>query len=159
MSKKENHEHKHMAAAEVPHVMPTADERRAVEALFVRKKQRVPSPYMKVQNTGTVREISVDHPDPSTGHLLLMRSLGTTEADFANGLLTQLGALSGQTGQSEEAGLNFLLSVVKALEPKDEIEALLAANGCSSRRGANVCPTAWWRRYHPAARQCRAGIQ
>ena len=69
----------------------------------------------------------MDHPDPSTGHLLLMRSLGTTEADFANGLLTQLAALSGQTGQSEEAGLNFLLSVVKSVEPKDEIEALLAA--------------------------------
>ena len=127
MQKPHSDEQQEVASAHVPRVKPTAEECRVVEELFARKKLRAPSPYMKVQNTGAVREISVDHPDPSTGHLLLMHSLGTTEADFANGLLTQLGALSGQTGQSEEAGLNFLLSVVKSLEPKDEIEALLAA--------------------------------
>ena len=125
MAKKYNGKQKRIAST--PRPKPTADECQAVEALFARKKQRAPSPYMKVLNAGTVREISVDHPDPNTGHLLLMRSLGTTEADFANGLLTQLAGLSGQTGQTEQAGLNFLLSVVKSLEPRDEIEALLAS--------------------------------
>ena len=127
MSKKNIDEQKHIAVDQMPCVLPTAEERQAVEALFAGKKQRAPSPYMNVKNTGTVREISVDHPDPSTGYLLLMRSLGTTEVDFAKGLLTQLAGLSGQTGQTEQAGLNFLLSVVKSLEPRDEIEALLAS--------------------------------
>ena len=127
MQKPQSDDQQEVAPAQVPRVMPTAEERQAVEALFVGKKQRAASPYMNVKNTGTVREISVDHPDPSTGYLLLMRSLGTTEVDFAKGLLTQLAGLSGQTGQTEQAGLNFLLSVVKSLEPRDEIEALLAS--------------------------------
>ena len=106
---------------------PTPDERTAVEAVFARKKQKPPSPYLKLSQKEGVAEISLDHPEPRTGQLLLMHALGTTEADFANGLLNQLVNVSSKGGEPDEDGLNFLLSVVKSIAPRDEVEAMLAA--------------------------------
>ena len=106
---------------------PTAQERSAVDALFARKKQRPPSPYLKVSKKGRVAEISLDHPEPRTGQLLLMHALGATDPDFVNGLLNQLAHVSSKAGQTDESGLNFMLSVGKAIVPKDEVEAMLAA--------------------------------
>ena len=40
---------------------PTLDERTAVEAVFARKKQKPPSPYLKLSKKGRVAEISLDH--------------------------------------------------------------------------------------------------
>ena len=106
---------------------PTPDERTAIEAYFARKKQKLPSPYMKVPKKGRVAEISLDHPEPMTGQLLLMHALATTEVDFANGLLNQLADVSSKGGEVDEGRLNFLLSVIKSIAPRDEIETMLAA--------------------------------
>jgi hypothetical protein len=47
--------------------------------------------------------------------------------DFLDGLLKQL-ANAGTQGQDvDECSLNFLLSVVKGVQPKDEVESMLAA--------------------------------
>jgi hypothetical protein len=98
-----------------------------VDAFFARKKQKPPSPNLKVSKKGRVAEVSLDHPEPSTGQLLLMHALGSTEPDFVNGLLTQLANASSNGRETNESGLNFMLSVVKAIEPKDEVETMLAA--------------------------------
>ncbi len=56
-----------------------------------------------------------------------MAALVTTEPDFLNGRLGQL-ANAGSRGKSvDESGLNFMLSVVKGIEPEDEVESMLAA--------------------------------
>jgi hypothetical protein len=106
---------------------PTPDERTAVEAYFAHKKQRPPSPYLKVSKKGRVAEISLDHPELRTGQLLLMHALGTTEPEFVNGLLNQLANVASKRGEMDEDGLNFLLSVIKSVAPRDELEAMLAA--------------------------------
>jgi hypothetical protein len=47
--------------------------------------------------------------------------------DFMVGILTQLGN-AGSVGQKvDEQALNFLLSVVKGIQPKDQLETMLAA--------------------------------
>ena len=72
-----------------------------------------------------------DHPDEAFGHLLLMEALGTTQLDFADGLLLQLAnaATKGQT--VDERQLNFMLAMVTGIEPRDQLEAMLGgANGC-----------------------------
>jgi hypothetical protein len=43
------------------------------------------------------------------------------------GLLTQLANASSKGGEADESGLNFMLSVIKAIEPKDEVETMIAA--------------------------------
>ena len=72
-------------------------------------------------------EIAVDHREPALGQALLMEAIGTTEPDFLDGLLGQL-ANAGTKGRVvDEHGLNFMLAVVKGVEPKDQLEAMLAA--------------------------------
>src|ERR1700756_671842 len=47
-----------------------------------------------------------------------MEALGTTDPGFLSGFLVQLAA---------ERWLNFMLSMVKGVEPRDQVEAMLAA--------------------------------
>jgi hypothetical protein len=58
---------------------------------------------------------------------LLMEALGTTDPDFLDGILCQLVNVGSRGGKADERGLNFMLSVIKGVKPRDEVEALLAA--------------------------------
>jgi hypothetical protein len=84
-------------------------------------------PRMKVSEKDGVTEIAVDHQDSAVGYALLMKALATTDGDFMEGLLGQL-AKAGTQGQTVDGrGLNFMLSMVKGVEPKDQVETMLAA--------------------------------
>ncbi len=98
-----------------------------MEAYFARKRETTPAPRMKVSKTGGVPQISPDHPEPALGQVLLMKAVGTTNADFLDGLLKQLINAGSEGSEVDVDGLNFMLSVVKGIEPKDEVEAMLAA--------------------------------
>jgi hypothetical protein len=104
---------------------PTPRERAVAKSYFARKEKSVPS--LKVSMKGDVATISPDHPDAGIGHLLLMEVLGTTESDFVDGLLGQLANVGTRGRAVDERGLNFMLAVVKGVEPKDQVEAMLAA--------------------------------
>jgi len=82
---------------------------------------------MKVSTKGNVASISVDHADEAVGQSLLMEALGTAEVDFLDGLLGQLANVGTKGRVVDERGLNFMLSVVKGVEPKVQVEAMLAA--------------------------------
>ena len=56
-----------------------------------------------------------------------MDALGTADRDFYTGLIDQLATAVSRGDQIDERRLNFLLSVVKGIEPKDQLEAMLAA--------------------------------
>ena len=106
---------------------PKPEERAAVEAFLARRKERRPAPRMKVTEKKGVSEISTDHPEPALGQSLLMEALGTAELDFFKGLLRQLADAGRQGRAVDERGLNFMLAMVKGVEPKDQVEAMLAA--------------------------------
>ena len=56
-----------------------------------------------------------------------MEATGTTDADFLAGLIQQLVDV-GRSGKGvDEGGLNFMLSIVKDIQPRDQVEAMLAA--------------------------------
>jgi len=56
-----------------------------------------------------------------------MNALGTADQEFVNGILRQL-ANAGSHGEGiDEGGLNFLVSVVNGIEPRDQLETMLAA--------------------------------
>ena len=50
-----------------------------------------------------------------------------TDDDFLGGLIKQLVSVGSQGVAPDEDGTNFLLSVVKGIEPRDQIETMLAA--------------------------------
>lgn len=85
------------------------------------------APRLKVAKDEKVPTIALDHPDKSIAYGLLMEALGTASYDFVTGLLTQLANAGLQGGQIDENGLNFMLSVIKDIKPRDQLEAMLAA--------------------------------
>lgn len=106
---------------------PTRRERAVIEALHSEMADKPPSPCLKIVDRGRVTKVSHDHPDEDVGTQLLMKALGTKDASFVEGLLTQITNASSIGHQSDEGGMNFILSVVKGIEPRDQTEAMLAA--------------------------------
>jgi hypothetical protein len=56
-----------------------------------------------------------------------LKAIGTTDGDFLEGLLKQLVNVGSQGSVVDESGANFMLAVIKGIEPRDQIEAMLAA--------------------------------
>jgi hypothetical protein len=105
----------------------TPAEQKAVDTWRGRRK----SPRIKAHGKDDgVITIGTDHPDAATGIALLMEAIGTKEEPFLAGLMTDLvnvGSKGHDVDEAGEAKANFLLSVVKGIEPSDEVEAMLAA--------------------------------
>jgi hypothetical protein len=76
-----------------------------------------PTPRLKVSEN----QVSVDHPDRFVGSMLLMKALGTASIDFKNGIVKQLANVD------KEFGLNFCISIITGIEPRDQIETMLAS--------------------------------
>jgi hypothetical protein len=71
-----------------------------------------------------------DHPEPGIAHMHIAEALGTRDFDFLNGLLNH--AMSDHAAKrSMRRGLNFMLSIVKGIEPRDQMEGV---TGCTNGR-------------------------
>ena len=110
--------------AEKPPYEPTPIEAKALAAYKVAKETH--GPRLKVALEGDTAKIGPDHPDLAMGTLALMQAIGTADYDFFDGLMLQLVNASKGQGTPEKA-VNFMLAVVKGIEPRDQIEAMLAA--------------------------------
>jgi hypothetical protein len=107
---------------------PTPGERLLMESHFARQAQTPAAPRLKVSDDSSgATEIVPDHPDPCMAQALLMEALATTDACFVVGLIGQLADAGTQGRKVDERALNFMLSVVKGVKPKDQMEAMLAA--------------------------------
>ena len=95
-----------------------------VETLKAYRAARAKSgPRLKVSGS----DVSIDHPDPALGSILLIKAIGSKDGDFLHGLTKQLVNAGSQGPKADEDGINFMLAVVKGIEPKDQVEAMLAA--------------------------------
>src|SRR6266566_9761819 len=108
-----------------PYDKMTSQERTAVDKFFARNAAN-PAPGLKVLK-GQAATISPNHPDDLAGTMLLMDALGTGDLDFYLGLLNQLATAVSKGGQVDERRLNFMLSVMKGVQPRDQLETMLAA--------------------------------
>jgi hypothetical protein len=100
---------------------PTPADAEALKAYRVAKAKRGPS--LKV----TASDVNIDHPNPALGSILLLKAVGSTDGDFLVGLTKQLVNAGSQGPKADEQGINFMLAVIKGIEPRDQIEAMLAA--------------------------------
>jgi hypothetical protein len=108
-----------------PPYKQTSAEAEAIGAFVAARKKQ--APRLKVVVTGKdAVKTEVDHPDSVIGVVALMRALGTTDFDFYNGLINQLLNASKEK-EASESGTNFMLSVIKGIEPRDQVEAMLAS--------------------------------
>ena len=111
------------APVEKPEYKPTPREAAAVKKLCDQRAEQ--APRLKVSKSKDGIKIGPDHPNRAAANVLLMEAIATTDLDFLTGLLTQLANASG--GEVDEQRLNFMLSVVKGIKPRDQIETMLAA--------------------------------
>ena len=100
---------------------PTQADAQAFKAYMAARKKA--APRLKVMGSA----IKIDHPDPILGQISLLSAIGSADRDFLEGLLNQLANTGSQGPKPDERGINFMLAVVKGIEPRDQIEAMLAA--------------------------------
>ena len=104
-----------------------AQPRVAVDANVAKARERTPAPALKIETENGVDKFSIDHPDKMLGLNLLMEATGTTDVKFLHGLIGQLVNAGSKNGKPVEDDVNFVLAVVKGVEPRDQFEAMLAA--------------------------------
>jgi hypothetical protein len=107
-----------------PEYQPTASEISSLKKFAARQ---VASPRLRVAKGASVPTLEPEHPNQAIGYALLGEALGTADFDFLNGLLAQLVNVSSQGQEISERELGFILSLVKGVKPRDEVEAMLAA--------------------------------
>jgi len=108
-----------------PKYRANARERAIIEKHIRRMAEA--APRFKVVQTEDGTDISADHPDRAVGLALLTDAVGTSDLEFYNGLVQQLANASSANGRLDERNLNFMLAIIKDIKPKDQVEAMLAA--------------------------------
>jgi hypothetical protein len=109
---------------------PTPQEAKALANYERKKADRAPVPGMKVtmgqKEDGTLTAaLSVDHRDRSLGYKLLHEATGCESSAFLTGTLDSIGSIS-RTGQAvDEAKMNYAITFVAGLQPRDQIETTL----------------------------------
>ena len=106
---------------------PTTEEFAAVESLASRRKARPPAPNLKITRSGKGVSVALDHPDKDTGWLMLVNALGSTGYEFVDGLISQLLNVGINGQDCDGKGPNFMLSIIRGVNPQDEVESMLAA--------------------------------
>ena len=121
---------------------PTEQEIALVQRQQDRRKLRAPSPKIKLQGQdGRTAQIAPDHPDPVVWQVIVQETFGTTDWAFADRLLNDaLNAVWRDPDQLiEEREANAALAVIHGVQPRDEIEAMLAAQMYATHRAAMDC--------------------
>src|ERR1700722_2133798 len=94
--------------------VPTPIEAKAIEAY--RAGQAKKGPRLKV--SGSTVNIN---------YQASLKAIGSTDGDFLEGFVKQLVNVGSQGSVADESGANLMLAVVKGIEPRDQIEAMLGA--------------------------------
>ena len=118
---------------------PTPEEGVAAAAFLAREKEKPPAPRLTAAKKGGAVTIGTDHPDPGVGMILLMQALGISDNAFLNGILGQLANAASQGGAVDELGINFMVSAIKGVEPKDEVEVMLASQMAAIHMATMTC--------------------
>jgi hypothetical protein len=99
---------------------PKPDELAVIETES-KKRKIARAPRLKADG----HKIFIDHPSERVGILLMQNALGTSDLAFMLGLLTQLARATGE--KANEGDLNFMVSFINGIEPRDQVESTLAA--------------------------------
>ncbi|MHB2168024.1 hypothetical protein [Alsobacter sp. R-9] len=106
---------------------PTASETAVLADLKERRSKKAYAPHVTNTFKDGVNRTSIDHPDESVGTLLLMNALGTPTYELFRGVMDGVISATGRNGVIDETQLNFVLAFVAGVQPRDEVETLLAA--------------------------------
>ncbi|MGM0584949.1 MAG: hypothetical protein ACQEUZ_09900 [Pseudomonadota bacterium] len=104
---------------------PTPREREVMERLL-EHREKSPNMELKAEGGGKAT-LEVTHENQTAGRAVLLDALGSREMAFLEPFLAQLVNAVSKGSEADAAAGNFLLAVVKDAEPRDQMEAMLAA--------------------------------
>jgi len=116
---------------------PNAVECVAIEKARRRTKARTPRIAMNIEDRGTAgRALYSDHSDEDGHRYRLADTFGTRSLQFVYSMLNGLGHATADhcqdhgfsPGSPDQVAFNAALAVIAGVQPKDEIEAMLAAH-------------------------------
>jgi hypothetical protein len=110
------------AAEAKPELERTPQEVEAIEKVCA---ERAAVPRFKISKSESGMSFTTEHIDDVAGSALIMQALGTADGAFFAGLVAQLA--TADSGEPDEQKLNFMLAVIKGIKPRDQLEAMLAA--------------------------------
>ena len=114
-------------ATPAPEYQPTEKERAALESYKRRDASTMSLPKLKVSKEKPRSEPQWDHPDQKTTILLVAEAFGSNDPHFLKGLVGQVNRSCRSRGDYDEDSINFVLSVINGVKPRDRLEAILAA--------------------------------
>ena len=129
---------------------PTLAEKRAVASYQRRKGELPPTPPMtctksEPDESGTrTAQINVDHPDRTAGYQMISDAIGTGDMTFTHGVLLDASGIAIKTdGSPDMERVNYALSIVKGIKPRNQVEAMLgmqmaAIHMATMRAAANL---------------------
>lgn len=97
-----------------------------VQSVADKRAARADGPPMKLEMEGDALSVTFTHSDPETAHVLMMADLGTCDPQFMTFVQQQIAVHGSHKRKIDETASNFLLSVVRGVQPRDELEAMLA---------------------------------
>ena len=100
-----------------------ADVAAAKEVLRKRNEQ----PALPAVKSGEGTKLVYDHPDQAIATCLAAVAIGCGDTRLSNGFIRQLADVATRAWMARQSGMNFALAVVQGIDPKDTVEALLAA--------------------------------
>ena len=104
-------------SANVATYQPTVHERIVLSKRAARRADAAPA----MKHIPRQRCVGPDHPSPSIGYAMIFDELGV-ENELGTELLEQLGKVAKINGKVDLRKMNFLLSFVKCLKPRDPVE-------------------------------------
>jgi hypothetical protein len=107
------------ANADKPPYKPTPIEIEAVAAYLASRDKR--GPRLKVATNDKATSVEINHPDLVVGQIALMKADPALASCFISP------SRKSPSPKADERGINFMLAVVKGIDPRDQIEAMLAA--------------------------------
>lgn len=84
------------------------------------------SPPMQLEMKQNVLKISFDCESTEAATLLQMADIGTRDRDFHFGIVGHIAAIGSHGHSVNSEASNFLMAVVRSIEPRDALEAMLA---------------------------------
>src|SRR5262245_54368580 len=105
---------------------PTRRKKRQRSVPKASKMEALRVPSVKIERDGDKIYLRLDCEDYEKGAELLMKAIGVEDESALYGILGQLAHASPSTVGDAEA-LNSMLSILKGLKPRDQAEAMFAA--------------------------------
>ncbi|WP_099828007.1 hypothetical protein [Oceaniglobus indicus] len=97
-----------------------------IKAVAEKQAARAAGPPMTLRLKDDVLQITFTHADPDLANILMMADLATCDPSFMAGVQGQVAAIGSHGRKVDEGASNFLLSVVRGVQPRDELETMLA---------------------------------